>query len=189
MSGLVLDHIERIVTPRLLLRPVDSSDADALFVLFADRDVIRWLSAPPWPYARDDMDRFLASITSDETPDRENFLVIEMSGAPIGGISWRMREASHLQAGSGPNIGYWLGRQYWGQGLMPEAVRGLVRELLATNPADAVYSGAFAGNAQSLRVQAKLGFERTGMTRLRSNPQNADLPHINTRLLRTRFEA
>ncbi len=178
-----------IVTERLHLRPSGVTDAAALYPLFADPAVIRWLSAPPLPYRPEDMLAFLQRVQTPDNPDRETFLVIERQGTPIGGISWRMREASHLQAGAGPNIGYWLGRQFWGQGLMPEAVRHLIRHLFTAADVDAVYSGAFVGNAASRRVQTKLGFERTGITRARSNPQNADLPHINTRLLRTQFEA
>jgi RimJ/RimL family protein N-acetyltransferase len=50
------------------------------------------------------------------------------------------------------------------------------------------YIGAFEGNNASLHVQDKLGFIRDGVTTLRSNPTQLDLPHINTALSRTRFE-
>jgi RimJ/RimL family protein N-acetyltransferase len=182
-----------IETDRLLLRPARAADAAALFPLFADAAVLRWLASPPMPYTFEDMVAFLDRVTSPDNPDRVTYLVIERQGAAIGGISWGLREANHLQAGLGPNIGFWLGRPSWGQGFMLETARHVVRHLFthATGDAvyDALYSGAFVGNTPSRRVQDKLGFERTGMTRLRSNPQNADLPHINTRLLRTHFEA
>jgi RimJ/RimL family protein N-acetyltransferase len=182
-----------IETDRLLLRPVHTADAVALFPLFADPAVLRWLAGPPMPYTLDDMVAFLDRVTSPDNEDRVTYLVIERQGAAIGGISWRLREADHTQAGAGPHLGFWLGRPSWGHGFMPEAARHVVRHLF-TAPAvdavyDAVYSGAFVGNTPSRRVHDKLGFERTGMTRLRSNPQNADLPLINMRLLRTHFEA
>jgi RimJ/RimL family protein N-acetyltransferase len=44
---------------RLALRPVREGDDEALFPLFADWDVIRWLSSPPWPYTREDMQSFI----------------------------------------------------------------------------------------------------------------------------------
>ena len=48
-----------IRSARLALRPVRESDVAALFPLFADWDVIRWLSSPPWPYTREDMQSFI----------------------------------------------------------------------------------------------------------------------------------
>ena len=43
-----------IGTRRLILRPLRESDAAAIFALFNDWDVVRWLSSPPWPYTRED---------------------------------------------------------------------------------------------------------------------------------------
>ncbi len=43
-----------IRTERLLLRPLRADDAEPLFALFANWEVIRWLSLPPWPYTLED---------------------------------------------------------------------------------------------------------------------------------------
>lgn len=180
--------MSKIVTERLILRPLAPADAAPLFRLFGNWAVIEWLSAPPWPYARADMDAFMARQLAGTAPDDEVFLVIERAGAPIGGISTRRRSASHLQSAAGPNIGYWLGADHWGQGCMSEAAAGLVRHIFATTGVNAIYSGAFTGNTASLRVQSKLGFARDGETMLYSNPQKADLPHTNTVLTRRAFE-
>jgi RimJ/RimL family protein N-acetyltransferase len=114
--------------------------------------------------------------------------VIENNGRPLGGISQRLRSASHLQSGDGPNVGYWLGRQHWGQGYMTEAAGGLIQHLFTTTQANTVYSGAVEGNKPSLHVQEKLGFVRDGVTTLRSNARQLDLPHTTTVLTRTTFE-
>ena len=61
--------------------------------------------------------------------------------------------------------------------------------IFAAHGCDTIYSGVFADNAASLRVQEKLGFVRDGETTLYSKPRGADFPHINTRLTRSAFEA
>jgi RimJ/RimL family protein N-acetyltransferase len=89
----------------------------------------------------------------------------------------------------GPNLGYWLGRPYWGKGYMTEATRAFLAHLFRSSASDIVYSGALADNAASLAIQWKLGFachvEGTHFFR----PRNATLPHVFTRLERRSFEA
>ena len=193
MNGVVVfedrSTVITIRTKRSVLRPFAADDANRLFPLFAEWPVIQWLSAPPWPYRLAHMQNFVDRLLAEDSPDREVFRVIEIGGMPIGGISLRQRERSHLQSGSGPNVGYWLGTQYWGQGYMTEAVTALAQHTFATSNAEAIYSGVLAENARSLRVQTKVGFERDGATMLHSNPRNTELPHVNTKLTRRTFEA
>jgi RimJ/RimL family protein N-acetyltransferase len=178
-----------INTERLALRPLTNEDVDLLFQLFGSWPVIQWLSNPPWPYARADMQRHVAGLLAATAPDREVFRVITCNGTPIGGLSTRRRPASHLQSGAGPNIGYWLGQAHWGKGYMTEAAAALIRHIFATCDTEAIYSGAFAGNMASLAVQSKLGFVAVGQTMLHSNPQNTLLPHVNTLLTRPALTA
>jgi RimJ/RimL family protein N-acetyltransferase len=178
---------DQLVTPRLILRRLVIGDTATLLPLFNDWRLIEWLSAPPWPYTEADMRSYFGALLASTVPDREIFRVIEREGKAVGGISWRLRQASHLQAGDGPNLGYWLAYQHWGQGYMTEAATGVIEHLFTTPAVNAVYSGAFEGNTASLHVQDKLGFVRDGVTTLRSNPKQRDLPHTNTVLTRARF--
>ena len=108
---------------RLALRPVREGDDEALFPLFTDWDVIRWLSSPPWPYTREDMQSFIREQTATDGEDAETRFAITLEQTPIGILSVRMRPASHLQRGAGPNFGYWIAQRYWGRGYMTEALR------------------------------------------------------------------
>lgn len=176
-----------IRTERLQLRPLRAEDAEPLFLLFNDWEVVRWLSNPPWPYTLQDAFDFI--LPRREHDSAEPNFAITLGGKLIGGIGLRLKPAGHLQAKDGPSIGYWLGRPYWGRGFMTEAARGLIGRAWISGPLDTIYSGAMADNAASLRVQAKLGFKVAGETVLFFRPHGAHLPHVNTVLTRAAFEA
>jgi RimJ/RimL family protein N-acetyltransferase len=176
-----------IRTARLSLRLLHERDEERLFPLFADWEVIRWLSSPPWPYTREDMQAFVRQQAAPAPEDAETRLVITLENASIGIVGVRIRPASHLQRGAGPNVGFWLGRPYWGCGYMTEALGAVVRHVFAAAPHDAIYCGMFVGNAASLRVQEKVRFVRDGETTLHARPRGGDFPHINTVLTRGAF--
>src|SRR5262245_45863912 len=176
-----------IHTARLLLRPLRTTDAGPLFALFADWEVIRRLSMPPWPYAIEDAHSFIREHRDGDL-GRTTF-AITLADVLIGGIDVRMNPANQSQRGAGPNLGYWLGRPHWGRGYMTEAARGFLARVFDAGLGDPVYSGAFADNAASLHVQEKLGFERHGETMLYSRPRDGKFPHVNTVLARERFES
>jgi RimJ/RimL family protein N-acetyltransferase len=174
-------------TRQLLLRRLRLDDAEPLFALFNNWNVVRFLSSPPWPYLPEDSKLFAGAAAGRTRELDEDVLAITHGNVFVGLISVRYREANDLQRGAGPNIGYWIGEPFWGRGFVTEAVDAVVRHLFATLDADAIYCGAFADNPASLRVQAKCGFVRDGETTLFSNPRGATLPHVNTKLTRARF--
>jgi RimJ/RimL family protein N-acetyltransferase len=181
-----LKTAQPIRTARLVLRPLQATDAEPLFALFADWEVVRRLSMPPWPYALEDAHAFIREQLGHD-PTRITF-AITLAGALIGGVDVRMNPAGASQRGAGPNLGYWLGRPYWGRGYMTEAARGFLVGVFEADLGDVVYSGAFADNAASLHVQEKLGFERDGETMQYSCPRDGEFPHVNTVLSRASFE-
>jgi RimJ/RimL family protein N-acetyltransferase len=173
--------MKTIHTARLVLRPLAAADTDALLPLFTDWDVIRWLSAPPWPYARSDMDMFFGMLIGRGDEAHEKFRVITLDGAAIGAVS--------IDGTKRRLLGYWLGKPFWGRGIMTEAALGLVRDYFATAARRPLTSGAFDGNAASLKVQENLGFVVQGRKPQFCHPQAQDLPLIETELTRVRFLA
>lgn len=127
-------------TARLTLRPPLPGDAEAIADALADWQVTRWLSAPPWPYGTGDATAFLAGI------GRSGHWVIEHDGDLAGLI------------GIKPDLGYWLARQFWGHGLMKEAVGAIVAAHFADPGAAPLVSGYFKGNLRSAAVLDSLGF-------------------------------
>lgn len=183
------EHLAKSIigTRRLILRPLRDSDAAAIFALFNDWNVVRYLSSPPWPYTRAEADRYVRAAMTP-TDGGETVFAITLQDRLIGSIGLRQWPASKLQSEAGLNIGYWLGTPYWRHGYMTEALRALVNHVFALTPAEAIFCGAFAENRPSLRVQEKAGFFIAGETMLFSNPQGRDMAHVNTVLTRASLD-
>jgi RimJ/RimL family protein N-acetyltransferase len=176
----------QIRTARLVLRSLRADDDARLFELFANWNVVRFLSSPPWPYSREDAHAFVQLRIPPEQTDSIT-RAITLDGTLIGSIDVIAKPASEIQRGRGYNLGYWLGQQFWGRGYMSEAARGFVAHFFAARSDDVLYSGAFTENAASLRIQEKLGFRRDNDTPLYSRPRNGSFPHVGTSLTRAAF--
>ena len=179
--------IDTIRTERLLLRPMRRGDTAPILALLGNWEVIQWLSSPPWPYTLDAAQAFTdARLKQDQ--DGRIFVAITLDDALIGGVGVRVASAAEA-SGRSPILAFWLGQPYWGYGYMTEAARAFIAHLFASTTVDTIYTGAFAGNATSLRVQEKLGFERSGQMLLYSRPRGENCVHVNTELTRARFLA
>jgi RimJ/RimL family protein N-acetyltransferase len=177
----------QIRTARLVLRPLREGDDARLFNLFANWNVMRFLSSPPWPYTREDANAFVRLRIPPEQTDSIT-RAITHDGVPIGCIDVIRKPASAVQREEGYNLGYWLGEPFWGAGFMSEAARALVAHFFATKGDEVLYSGAFSENVASLRIQEKLGFERDGDNKLYSRPRDGAFPHVSTSVTRATFE-
>ena len=83
-------------------------------------------------------------------------MILRETGEPVGSVGVFPTE---LPEGKGESeIGYWIGRPYWGQGLIPEAVRELQRWCFQDRGEERLWCGHFPGNDQSRRVIEKCGF-------------------------------
>lgn len=172
---------------RILLRRLVPADADALHPLLADWEVVRWLARPAFPVARAKTEAFCAEAATRQAVDGELSLAIEGAEGPMGVVTWRLAGASSVQRATGSSIGFWLGRRFWGRGVMTAAARALIGRIFASTGAASVYSGVFDGNAASLKVQTKLGFAVDGRAMVWCNPHRDERLHINTRLDRRAF--
>jgi RimJ/RimL family protein N-acetyltransferase len=146
-------------TERLLLRPSWAEDAGELHQAIADEGIVRNLARAPWPYTAEDAVR---SATQEHDAHFPSFLMmLRTNGAPrlIGacGIGNLNNEAE---------LGYWIGRPYWGLGFATEASRAVVEIAKAIGHKKLVASH-FTDNPASGNVLRKLGFQNTGKTAVR----------------------
>jgi RimJ/RimL family protein N-acetyltransferase len=88
--------------------------------------------------------------------------------------------------GKPPELGYWLGEPYWGQGYMTEAVRGLIEAAHKTHHFELIAARALADNTGSLNVLEKAGFKRVGKAKRESGPIKGQ-PTVLLELVRPRW--
>jgi RimJ/RimL family protein N-acetyltransferase len=147
-----------IRTPRLTLRPVVAADAPRLAELADDYDVARMTTSFPHPYALSDAEALVRYAAASD-PSREALFAIELAGeGPIGTIGF------DPDGTLADEVGYWLGRPYWGCGYASEALAaglGWVRDHWRRRCLSARH---FIDNPASARVLAKAGFLYTGRT-------------------------
>lgn len=177
-----------IRTARLQLRPVCKADGAALFPIFANWNVVRWLSPVPWPYTPADHASFLGWAETRATSPSPIYVIV-LGDRPIGQIECD-GQADPGAPVDGEDVGFWLGEPWWGKGYMSEVLAALTAQVFATRPEVAVIrSGWFEGNAGSERVHSKVGFEVTGRTSKPCRARGCDLPMVTARLTRHRREA
>ncbi len=177
-----------ITTARLRLRPVERKDGAQLLRLIDNWNVARWLGAVPWPYRAEDMVGFIDKIALPRQNGPKPILAIVLEGSPIGVIECCGHPDIAAPLSNAADLGYWLGEPYWRQGYATEAIAALLDRTFAAADAAVIRSGVFEGNAASLRVQQKLGFEIAGSVMAHCRPRGQDLRHICTRLTRARYQ-
>lgn len=180
----IRDFDETMIMERLRLRRVEPADAEALHALFADWDVVRWLARPRFPVALAATRAYCDGAATRAAVDGELDLAIVGDDGPMGVITWRLAGSSPVQRETGSSLGYWLGRRFWGRGIMTAAATALVRRIFTVPEVTTVYSGVFDGNGASLAIQRKLGFVEDGRAMVWCNPHRDERLHINTRLTR-----
>lgn len=139
-------------TQRLILRPWEESDATELY-RYAKDPAVGPVAGWPVHTSEEHSRRVIREVLSAE----ETYaVVLKATGKPVGsaGIMFNSDTADKTE----PEIGYWLGVPYWGQGLIPEAIQELLRRCFTDLGCTGVWCAYYDGNAKSKRVQEKCGF-------------------------------
>jgi RimJ/RimL family protein N-acetyltransferase len=150
-----------LTTPRLRLRLPQPADAPDIAWYANDLDVARMTTGIPHPYGLDQASAFIERLEASD-PDQEALFAIELPGDGVIGLV-----GFHPNDEGASEIGYWLGRPYWGRGHMTEAVCAAMEWAARTWARRFVVSGHFADNEASGRVLVKAGFLYTGEIRWR----------------------
>jgi len=155
MSGNAKNHDlpDAIKTARLLLRAPDIADADAMQRLANNKTIHKFLARLPHPYKRADALDFITNMARND--NEHAYAIIAQTGEFIGIISLRFKTDAP------PELGYWLGEPFWGQGYASEAANALVKAAFARG-IDKIFARAIANNKGSINVLEKCGFKKTG---------------------------
>ena len=154
---------QRIETHRLVLRPFTIDDADDMFSNWAsDPEVTRFLTWPPHSSA--DVTRLVLGSWVSRYGDGGYFqwaIEWKETGTVIGSIAVVKLEEAIESA----EIGYCLGRKFWGRGIMPEALRAVMDFLFDTVGLNRITAGHDVNNPKSGRVMEKAGMRKEGILR------------------------
>ncbi len=152
---------ETLQTARLTLRAPARTDAARLAKLANDADVARMTTRIPYPYGLDDAESFLDRCGGLA----EGMFAIEHGEEGlIGMIGFQQLDGPDAL---GPEVGYWIGRPYWGQGLATEAAGAVLKWAERDWGRRCVFSSHFADNPASASVLIKAGFLYTGQVERR----------------------
>jgi [ribosomal protein S5]-alanine N-acetyltransferase len=143
-------------TERLVLRPLVPSDAARIALLAGDFDVASMTGTIPHPYTEQMAGEWIASALKGE---EGTVFVIELDGALVGCVGYREDEKG------GAELGYWLGKPYWGQGYATEAASAMIAYAFGEAGLRYLTSGHFKENQASARIIKKLGFLPKGEIR------------------------
>jgi RimJ/RimL family protein N-acetyltransferase len=163
-EGLEVARKAVVKTARLVLRAPRADDAKAIKTLINDRRVA------------DNM----ASIAN--AAGKPLFVITRADGQIIGGCGGTYR-------GDHPELGYWLGVPYWGNGYATEAARALVDYCFGELGYDEILAGARVTNPASRRVLEKCGFQWTGVKLQRVVALSSSAPSDRFRLDRGLWES
>jgi RimJ/RimL family protein N-acetyltransferase len=137
----------------LLLRALVLSDAARISLLAGDYDVASMTGTIPHPYS----ERMAAEWIGSALAGEEGVVfAVERSGALIGCTGYRAFGGDHAE------LGYWIGKPYWGMGYATEAVRALILHAFEADSFDYLTVGHFTDNLASARIIAKFGFAPEG---------------------------
>ena len=148
-----------IETERLLLRAFKETDLND-FYKYAKVDGVGEMAG--WPHhenieeSKKILDRFIKNDIVFAIVYKENNKVIGSLGVEECGLVDKLTEFEGLL---GRELGYVLSKNYWGKGIMPEAVKGVIDYLFNDLNLDFLTCGHFDKNNQSRRVIEKCGFK------------------------------
>ena len=148
-------------TDRLTLRPLRAGDASDLHRLVNDWEVAKTLARVPFPYPRDLADTWIASTWGQIAAGEAWHLAIIQGEAGAEQLAGCVA-LTLSRDGTSAELGYWLGRRFWGQGLAPEAAARLCRWALATLDISVIRASALKDNPRSQAVLRRIGLRPAG---------------------------
>ncbi|MFJ9025524.1 GNAT family N-acetyltransferase [Streptomyces sp. NPDC102259] len=149
-----------LTTPRLVLRPLDPRDTDAVYTAAQDPDIQRWTTIPS-PYLPEHARSFTELLAPEGWASGSMFTfgVFLHDGALTGVLSLTMRSPGTAE------IGFWAAKEHRGNGYTTEATLTAARWAFATLPVDRLEWRAEIGNTASRAVAESAGFTLEGTLR------------------------
>ena len=140
-------------TERLIIRPWEEADAEECYKYAKDSRVGPIAGWPVHTSVENSRQIIRDVLMAPET----YAIVLKETGLPVGSIGLHHNDLAKEE--DEVELGYWIGVPYWGQGLVPEASKEMLRHAFEDLNCVRVWCGYYDGNEKSRRVQEKLGFK------------------------------
>jgi RimJ/RimL family protein N-acetyltransferase len=142
-------------TERLILRRWEIGDAEDLYTYASDPDVGPIAGWPPHRSVEESRAVIIGVLCGPQA----YAICRKADNRAIGTIELKLNGHTDMTDRDDEcELGYWLGKPFWGQGIMPEAVREMLRHAFCDLGMNKVWCGYYDGNTKSKRVQEKVGF-------------------------------
>ncbi len=140
-------------TKRLILRPWREDDAEDLYKYANDPEVGLPAGWPPHTSVENSREIIRNVLSAPET----YAVCLREDGKAIGSIGFHRNDLAEQE--DEYELGYWIGKPFWGQGLITEASCEMLRYAFEELHMKRIWCGHYDGNVKSRRVQEKLGFK------------------------------
>lgn len=146
------------------IRKWELNDAADLAAALSNKKILDNLrDGLPYPYTEQDGEEYISAMLSADENEVFAF-AIAVDGKAVGSIGAFRQGNIHRQTAE---LGYYIAEEYWGRGLMTEAVKQICQYVFEESDIIRIFAEPFAHNAASCRVLEKAGFQYEGT--LRSN--------------------
>ena len=176
------DDIFRLETKRLWLRWPRAADAEAIARYAGDPEVALKTAVIPYPYARSHAESFILEARNGNARGESLILALALKTQPHEAIGVICAQGAPERGTT--MLGFWLGRPFWGQGLMGEAASAFVDLLFTVTGVQQIDAMAPRANEASLRIHEKLGFVSLGVGSIAAPARGGELTVERMRLLR-----
>jgi len=139
-------------TERLILRPWTEDDAEELYKYAKDPEVGPTAGWPVHTSVENSREVIRTVLSASET----YAVCLKETGKSVGSIGLHRNDLA--EADDEYELGYWIGKPFWGLGLIPEASREVLRYAFEVLGMNRIWCGYYDGNDKSRKVQVKLGF-------------------------------
>ena len=155
----------KIKTDRLILKkPKTKEDKTSLVSQIGDWEVVKWFSKIPYELTMNCEDHLKMSNKN------EFDLSIFLGDKLIGGVGLALHDDDNYY-----ELGYWLGKDYWGKGYATESSKYLLEYALEQLDSPKIKTSYFIDNLPSGNILKKLGFKEIGIVKRYSEPNKKEM--------------
>jgi len=165
---------QTITTARLTLRPFQPADAPRVRMLADNAEIAQMVASCPHPYPEGLAEKWIALHPARRAAGTGFPFAIESDGVVIGSMGVESEERGDFE------LGYWLGRAYWGRGYASEAATAMMAFAFGQRRLPYVRSRYINDNPASKRVLIKTGFLATGRSTLfhKVRAREVEITHV-----------